>query len=367
MNLNADILNQVYLGNSIADYLWVVGSLLIGFILLKFIAHRISDSLFKLITRKTENLDRESLYKLLETPLKWIIMLLILFACTSHLEYPEEWDLAPKDEFGIRMILHRIYLGFLIVMISWVALKFVSFLGEVLYARAQLTESKTDDQIIPFIIEILKIVVVVLAIFIFLGVVFNVDVGALIAGLGIGGLALALAAKESLENLLASFVIFFDKPFVIGDLVQVNGVVGTVEKIGFRSTRIRTLEKSYLTLPNRQMIDNTLDNLSMRTFRRVSFNIGVEYGTTEQQLKNIVQDIQHFIDEHPNTNQDGEIHFMEFGASSLDIMVLYYIDTMDWSVYLKIKEEINFEIMRIVANHNADFAFPTQTIHLAKS
>ena len=199
-----------------------------------------------------------------------------------------------------------------------------------------------------------------------MGSVFKVDVGALIAGLGIGGLALALAAKVSLENLLASFVIFFDKPFIIGDLVSVNGVTGVVEKIGFRSTRIRTLEKSYLTMPNRLMIDNVLDNLSQRTFRRVSFNIGVLYGTTEEQLKNIVTAIQKYIDEHPHTNQDGEIHFMEFGASSLDIMVLYYIDTMDWSVFLKIKEEVNFEIMRIVEHHGADFAFPTQTIHLEK-
>lgn len=294
-------------------------------------------------------------------------MLLVLFICTSHLDYPESWNIGPKDEFGLRMVLHRSYLTVLISTITWACLRFAEFLGVVLAARAALTESKTDDQVVPFLIEMLKIVIVVFGIFFLMGAVFRVDIGALIAGLGIGGLALALAAKESLENLLASFVIFFDKPFVIGDLVQVNGVVGTVERIGFRSTRIRTLEKSYLTLPNRQMIDNTLDNLSMRTFRRVSFNIGVEYGTSEEQLRNIVKDVQQYIDEHPNTNQDGEIHFMEFGASSLDIMVLYYIDTMEWSVYLKIKEEINFEIMRIVKRHGAEFAFPTQTIHLAKS
>ena len=361
-----EFLNDIYFGNTVQDYLWVVGSLLFGVILVRFIAHRISNTLFRVIAGKTQGVNKNELYNLLEKPLKWLIMLIILYVCTSHLDYPQEWNLAPKEEFGLRMFLHRSFIAFLIIVITWSALKIIKFLGIILMAKAELTESKSDDQIIPFLMEIIKVVAVTLGTFIFMGSVFKVDVGALIAGLGIGGLALALAAKESLENLLASFVIFFDKPFVIGDLVTVNGVTGSIEKIGFRSTRIRTLEKSYLTLPNRLMIDNVLDNLSLRTFRRVSFKIGVLYGTSEVQLKQIVEEIQNFIDNHPHTNQDREIHFIEFGASSLDIMVLYYIDTMDWSVFLKIKEEINFEIMRIVQAHGADFAFPTQTIHLEK-
>ena len=361
-----EFLNDIYFGNTVQDYLWVVGWLLFGVILVRFIAHRISNTLFRVIAGKTQGVNKNELYNLLEKPLKWLIMLIILYVCTSHLDYPQEWNLAPKEEFGLRMFLHRSFIAFLIIVITWSALKIIKFLGIILMAKAELTESKSDDQIIPFLMEIIKVVAVTLGTFIFMGSVFKVDVGALIAGLGIGGLALALAAKESLENLLASFVIFFDKPFVIGDLVTVNGVTGSIEKIGFRSTRIRTLEKSYLTLPNRLMIDNVLDNLSLRTFRRVSFKIGVLYGTSEEQLKQIVEEIQNFIDNHPHTNQDGEIHFIEFGASSLDIMVLYYIDTMDWSVFLKIKEEINFEIMRIVQAHGADFAFPTQTIHLEK-
>ncbi len=361
-----EFLKDIYFGNTVQDYLWVVGWLLFGVILVRFIAHRISNTLFRVIAGKTQGVNKNELYNLLEKPLKWLIMLIILYVCTSHLDYPQEWNLAPKEEFGLRMFLHRSFIAFLIIVITWAALKIIKFLGIILMAKAELTESKSDDQIIPFLMEIIKVVAVTLGTFIFMGSVFKVDVVALIAGLGIGGLALALAAKESLENLLASFVIFFDKPFVIGDLVTVNGVTGSIEKIGFRSTRIRTLEKSYLTLPNRLMIDNVLDNLSLRTFRRVSFKIGVLYGTSEEQLKQIVEEIQNFIYNHPHTNQDGEIHFIEFGASSLDIMVLYYIDTMDWSVFLKIKEEINFEIMRIVQAHGADFAFPTQTIHLEK-
>lgn len=366
MSEYAHILDQVYFGNTVQDYLWVVGSLLAGAIFMRFIAHRISNLLFRFISSESSSVDQEGLYKLVGAPLRWLIMLIVLFVCTTHLDWPESWDLAPRTEFGVRMILHRTYLLFLSAIITWIALRMIRFLGIILMDRAALTESKADDQIIPFLIEILKIVAITVAIFVVLGAVFKVDIAALVAGLGIGGLALALAAKESLENLLASFMIFFDKPFTIGDLVTVKGKTGTVEKIGFRSTRIRTLEKSYLTMPNLMMVNDILDNLSLRTFRRVDQTIGLTYSTTEEQLANVVKDIQAFIDNHPHTNQEGEIHFMEYGASSLDIMILYFIDTMDWSVYLKIKEEVNFEIMRIVKKHGADFAFPTQTIHLEK-
>ncbi|MBL4623758.1 MAG: mechanosensitive ion channel, partial [Flavobacteriales bacterium] len=163
--------------------------------------------------------------------------------------------------------------------------------------------------------------------------------GPLLAGLGVGGLALALAAKESLENLLSSFTIFFDKPFVLGDTVKVGGVVGTVEKVGFRSTRLRTPEKSYVTIPNRKMIDAELDNLSLRTFRRVKQTVGLTYGTPVSSIQLIVQDIQQLIDGHQHTNQDGKAKFTDFGASSLDVMVNYYVDTMDWRVYLDVKQD----------------------------
>lgn len=367
MNQFRDILEQTYVGNTVNDYLWVAGSLLIGGIFLRFFAKRISNLIFNLTVRKAEGIDKEKLYDLISKPLKWLLMLILLFVSTSHLDFPAEWDMPSRKEFGLPMVLHRTYLCFLTAVLTWTGLRFTDFIGVILYARAQRTESKTDDQVVPFLIEIIKILVVTIGVFFALGAVFKVDIGALVAGLGIGGLALALAAKESLENLLASFVIFFDKPFVIGDLVQVNNVTGTVERIGFRSTRIRTLEKSYLTIPNRHMIDNTLDNLSLRTFRRVNFKIGLLYSTTEEQLRSVVRDIQEYIDSHPHTNQEGEIHFAEFGPSSLDVMVLYYIDTMDWRTYLNIKEEINFKIMRIVKQHGADFAFPTQTIHLEKT
>lgn len=369
MEINSSFFQQVFLGNTVLDYCWVLGLLLLGFIFQRYLSRILSNLILRLIKTKTTSslISKEEFFDVLHTPLSRFIMLIFLYSATNHIEYPPEWNLAPKEEFGVRMFIHRSYQLFLIAVITWIIVRVVDFITMIFARKAEQTEGKQDDQIISFAKEILKIVIVIFAIFVVLGNVFGVNVSSLVAGLGIGGLALALAAKESLENLLSSFTIFFDKPFVVGDTVKIGNIYGTVEKVGFRSTRIRTLEKSYLTVPNKQMIDAALDNMSLRTFRRVSFNIGLVYGTKIDQIRDIVSDIKGVLNDHPNTNMDGKVQFSAFGASSLDIMIVYYIDTMDYDVFLEVKEDINFKIMEIVEKRNSDFAFPTQTIHLQNS
>lgn len=361
-----DKLDAVYFGNSVADYLWFLGALLIGFLLVKYLSHGFSNLIYKIIAEKAAGVSPDKLFRLIAKPLQWLIMLAIVYVATSHLEYPETWDLAPKEEYGLRMVVSRGFGLLVICIILWVFLKLVDFGGMVLTYKASLTESKTDDQIIPFVIDIAKIFIVTIAVFFVLGSIFKVDIGALVAGLGIGGLALALAAKESLENLLASFTIFFDKPFVVGDFVKVGDISGTVERIGFRSTRIRTLQKTLVSVPNRKMVQDVLDNWSLQTSRRVDFKIGLLYSTSRDQLQDIVLDIQKTIDEHPHTVQGGLVRLSEFGESSLDILIQFYIDIVDWGQFLQVKEEINYRIIEIVRNHNSDFAFPSQTVYTEK-
>ena len=360
------ILENEFLGNSVQNYLLAVGIFVVGWLFHGWFASLIVTLINQLFRRSEFRLTRDEFKALLRKPLNLFLFLIFFYISVSILKFPEEWELSPPDEFGFRMILQRTYYALLALAIIRVALKVVTAFGMMLRKKAETTTSKQDDQLIPFVMDILRVVVAVLGILVVLSSVFKLNIGALVAGLGIGGLAIALAAKESLENLLGSFTIFFDKPFVVGDFVKVGGTEGVVEKVGFRSTRIRTPEKSYLTIPNRNMISAELDNMSLRTFRRVRFNIGLVYGTKMDVLKSVSAEIQKFIDEHENTNQDGKVKFMDFGASSLDIMVMYYIDTMDFDEFLRIKEEINYKIMEIVERHETDFAFPTQTIHLQK-
>jgi MscS family membrane protein len=355
------------LGNTIQDYAWFLGAILVGFIFKKLISKYLSHLLFKVVGKKGAEVGIDKFDALLTKPIGLCIMLSIIYLGSSHIEYPSVWNLASENEVGLKMLVNKGFSLVYVYSIFWIILKVIDFIGLILNKRAEATENKMDDQLIPFIIEIAKIITYVFALVIIMGNIFEVNITALATGLGIGGLALAMASKESLENLLGSFTIFFDQPFTVGDIVTVGSVTGVVEKVGFRSTRIRTFDKSLVTVPNKKMIDAELDNLGLRPIRRVKFNIGLTYETTPEQIKAIVTDIQEMINLHEKTNQDGRVRFQEFGSSSLDIMVMYFVDSPKWEDLINVKEDVNYKIMEIVKRHNSDFAFPSTTVYLQKN
>lgn len=354
------------LGNTIQDYTWFIGAVLLGFIFKKLISKYLSHLLFKIVGKKGIEVGVDKFDALLTKPIGFFIMLSIIYVGSSHISYPEVWGLVSEDVFGLKMIISTGFSLIYVYSIFWIILKVIDFAGLILNKRAEATENKMDDQLIPFIVEIAKIITYIFALVVIVGNVFDADITALAAGLGIGGIALAMASKESLENLLGSFTIFFDQPFTVGDTVTVGTVTGTVEKVGFRSTRIRTFDKSLVTVPNKKMIDAELDNLGMRPVRRVKFNVGLTYETTPEQIKAIVADIQDMINQHEKTNQDGKVRFQEFGSSSLDIMVMYFVASPKWDDLIDVKEDVNYKIMEIVKKHNSDFAFPSTTVYLQK-
>jgi MscS family membrane protein len=151
----------------------------------------------------------------------------------------------------------------------------------------------------------------------------------------------------------------------VGEVVQVGSISGKVEKVGFRSTRIRTMDKSTLTIPNKMMIDQPLDNLTQRRFRRASYQICLTYDTPIPVMRSICEDVRRAISEKELTNSEPPIvHFTDFGESSLNITVIYFVETADWLEFTRLKEEVNYRIIEIVAGHSAQFAFPTRTVHV---
>ncbi len=365
--MDTKLLQVEFLGNSIQDYVWFLGAIIVGLLFKKLISRYLSRLLYKLVGKKDSIVGADKFNELLSKPIGLFIMLSIIYLGASHIEYPSSWSLADEDEFGLKMVINKGYSLIYVVSVFWILLKVIDFIGLILFAKAEKTENKMDDQLIPFIIEIAKILTYVFALFIIMGNVFDVNITALATGLGIGGIALAMASKESLENLLGSFTIFFDRPFTVGDTVTVGSVTGRVEKVGFRSTRIRTFDKSIVTVPNKKMIDAELDNLGMRPVRRVKFNLGLTYNTTIEQIKAIVTDIQDMINEHEKTDQEGKVRFQEFGGSSLDILVIYYVNSPKWDDLIDVREDINYKIMEIVKKHNSDFAFPSTTVYLQQN
>jgi MscS family membrane protein len=228
--------------------------------------------------------------------------------------------------------------------------------------RAEATPSHLNNQLIPFAKDLLKVLIITLTFLVMLSRVFGVNVTALIGGLGIGGLAVAFAAKESLENLIASFTIFLDRPFAVGELVTVGGITGTVEKVGFRSTRLRTAEKSYVTVPNKSMIDKPLDNLSLRTARRVSFTLSLSQATTSEQLRAIVEGARTAIESHALVEGAAEVKFAALTPTAKEVTVQYFVNTNSYDEYLDTKEDLNYSLIEVVERNGGQFANAGTTI-----
>ncbi len=196
--------------------------------------------------------------------------------------------------------------------------------------------------------------------------VWGINVTALVASLGLGGLAFALAAKDTASNMFGSFALLADKSIRIGEWIKVGGVEGTVEDIGMRTTKIRSFEKSLITVPNQIVSNSPIENFSRRGVRRIKMHIGLTYGTSRDQMNAIVQEIRSMLQTHEKISQKESllVNFESFGDSSLNIFIYAFTSTSDWKRYLNIREDIHLKIMKIVEDNGSSFAFPSQSIYV---
>lgn len=223
-----------------------------------------------------------------------------------------------------------------------------------------------DGVLFPFLSKILRFLILCLALLI-VAQEWNYSISGLLAGLGLGGLAFALAAQDMLSNLFGGLVIFLDRPFSIGDWIQADDVEGTVEDLNFRSVKVRTFSQAVVTIPNSKLVDRPVTNYSRMGKRKVSFTVGLKYGTTERQLRSCADRIRAMLLE------DGEIDsetvivtFSNIGESSLDLMLYFFTKTTDWQKHLKVREDVYYGVLRIVEEEKAEIAFPTRTIQMER-
>jgi len=194
---------------------------------------------------------------------------------------------------------------------------------------------------------------------------FGIDITPLIASLGIGGVAVALALQNILGDLFSAFAIYFDKPFREGDFIIVGSDMGVVKHIGIKTTRIQALSGQEIVISNSELMNSRINNYKKMQKRRVAFAFGVEYGTSSKKLKNINEIIKEIIKSMKNLQLD-RVHFKEFGNFSLNYEVVYYINTNDYNAYMDAQQEINFKIKERFEKEGISMAFPTQTIHVKK-
>jgi MscS family membrane protein len=359
-------LDYSILDNTVSNILIFSFILLFGILLKRFFTKAVNKIMFRFIRRKGDENSGELFSSLLSKPMELLLLLVIYFWAFSFLRFPSWWNLADEQKFGIKMVITRLYETGIAIAVTWLFLRLVDYFVQRYLASQEEPDTPLNKQLIPFVKELVKFIFVFLALFIALGVVYKLDIGAIVAGLGIGGLAVALAGKETIENLFGSFTIFLDKPFVVGDVIQIDNAVGTVESIGFRSTRLRTFDQTLLTIPNKTLINEILENFTSRIHRRAKYDIGLLYSTSPEALKCVIDAIKAFLDYHPMLNEDGLVRFSKFGSYSLDIEVIYYVTALDYNIFSKTREEVNFEIMKIVREKGCEFAYPSTTIYMAK-
>jgi MscS family membrane protein len=350
-----------YFDNSLLNLLKFGVILSLGLLFKRLFARLLSRESFRIFKAFSQDQFSDVFMNLLKQPFERLTTLGVIYFSFHHLRFPESWELSHHSEFGIHWIIRAVFGIMVVYSVCILFLRATDFITHVLQNRS---ENPVSVELSNFIKEFLKVVFVVLFIFAGLRLVFAVNLTPLVASLGIGGLAIALAAQDTLANLIASFIIFIDKPFKSGDLVDFDGIRGRVEHVGFRTTRVRTLDRSLLTVPNKRLIDAAMNNVTLSPARRVTFTIGVTYKTQSHQIKAIVDDIQKVINEHPNTAEEVTVRFSDFNNSSLDILVIYFVNSNDFNIMIETKEEINYQIMQIVNKHGASFAFPSQSLYI---
>jgi MscS family membrane protein len=253
----------------------------------------------------------------------------------------------------------------LILDFFWILWSILDGLQGAIYKAISRLSPDLTTSLGGFILKILKILIWVLALSSVLSL-WGINVTALIASLGLGGLAFALAAKDTAANLFGSIAILMDKSIKIGDWIKVDGVEGIVEDIGMRTTKVRTFYKSLVVVPNQIVANNPIENFSRRDKRRIKMYIGLTYDTTIEQVEKIVADIKDMLRKHPDIAQDETmlVNFDNFGDSAKEIFIYTFTKSAVWQEYLDIKEDVQYKIENIVKAHNSSFAFPSRSIYI---
>lgn len=242
--------------------------------------------------------------------------------------------------------------------------RLVDVLAMYLENLAQRTESTLDDQLVPLLRKTLKTFVVGIGT---LFILQNLDIPIipLLTGLSIGGLAFALAAQDTIKNFFGSLMIFIDRPFQIGDWITSGEIDGSVEEVGFRSSRIRTFRNSLMYVPNGKLADSTIDNHGMRQYRRFYTQIAVTYDTPPELINTFVEGLRKIVENHPDTRKDYyNVFFNDMASFSLNIMFYIFFEVPDWTAELKARHEVLIEILKLGKELGVHFAFPTQTLHM---
>ncbi|MEZ4598248.1 MAG: mechanosensitive ion channel family protein [Syntrophotaleaceae bacterium] len=350
------ILQETFLGISISHFAGAFLVLLAALVAKKVLNH-IFTRVFHPMAARTKSPYDDQFLAGIQRPAEFMLVIIGLFIAIQILQLPTE----PVD---LRRGAYALLKSLVTFDIAWALFNLVALLETFMSRWVSKTESTLDDHLLPFIRKSLR------AFVIFLAVILTIQnlgysISGLLASLGIGGLAVALAAKDTLSNIFGSMMIILDRPFQVGDWIKAGELEGIVEEVGFRSTKIRTFAKTLITVPNNIIANLSVDNISRMPKRRIKLTVGVTYETTPGQMRRAVDAIRTMLRDHPAIDQEFFlVNFTDFNNSSLDILVYCFTRTTVWGEYLEARQDVCLKIMEILEGHGMEIAFPSRSLYL---
>ena len=347
-----------FMGIDLWRYITALVILILGFSLKKFLEVVVIRRLVNVFSKTSFKYDEE-VVRALGKPLSAFVIVGCVYLATLFIA----GDLSLTDD--VETLIRKSYLvgiGFIMV---WGAYRLVDVFAQYLDDVASKDDDAVKGQFVPVIKQSLRIFTLIIGGLTILSSL-DVDIKALLGGLGIGGIAIALAAQDAVGNFIGTLSIFTDRPFKVGDWIIVGDKVdGNVEQIGFRSTKVRTWPKTLMSIPNKVLATEIIDNWSRMPKRRVKMTVGVTYSTTADQMEELLRRIRQLLIDDEGVDSDFFlVRFTDFGASSLDVFLYYFTKSIKWDEHLAVRERVNLNIMRVIREMGLSIAFPTRSIHL---
>ena len=347
-----ELLEYTMFGIKATDIIISIGILFIAYFFKVQLSKIILKNLQRL-TAKTKTKIDDKLLDIIEPPLKFSVLVLGFYLA-------EQWI----NIEGFQVIATSILKTLIVFTIFWTLYRTINEFSYIFTKFSSKFGKNLSDDISNFLIKFLKVIIIIIGAMTILDG-WGINVGAFVASLGLIGMAFALAAKDTAANLFGSLVIFTDKPFKKGDWILTPDVEGTIERIGIRSTRVRTFAQALVSVPNAVIANSAITNWSQMSKRRIKMRLGLTYSTNTTQMENILKELREMLKNHPDVHQSTiMVYFDKFEDSSLSLFCYFFSNTTKWEEYLSVRENVNLKMMKIVEQNGASFAFPSQSIYV---
>lgn len=354
-----DILNAVFEFEIIGNKLWRIFALF-GIVLISLIAGKITKHILQKSATKAEHAKHPIAAITLNSIARGVVFLFAALGISTGLIFLDLTTKVTEISNTVSTILISIGIGYFLYWLADVPNAWLT-------KMATRTDTKLDNMLVPVIRKSLRVTIIILVSVQIAQALSDKPITSIIAGLGIGGLAVALAAQDTIKNFFGSIVLFIDKPFKMGERIVIDGHDGPVEEVGLRSTKIRTLDGHLVTIPNGELANKIIQNIGKRPYIKRIANLTITYDTPPEKVERALEILNEILNNHEGMHKDfpPRIYFNEFNSESLNIMIIYWYHPPDYWDFMTFTENFNKEVLRRFNDEGIDFAFPTQTLYLA--